>query len=623
MYCEIEVSVADPLERRYEDELTYIRHLANEFARERPKIADRLLLDRETSVSEDPHVERLIEAFAFLTARIRLKLDDEFSELTDALLGLLYPHYLAPIPSMSIVQFVLDPHQGKLTTGYTIPRHSKLYSRPVHDVPCRFRTGYPVTLWPLEVSAARFQTAPFDGKTVPPPRSADSPAMVRLELRTQGGTSLAELKLDRLRFFLSGDAVTVRTLYELIFNHVTQVVVRAGEGSAQPPSFVLGPDCLQPVGFDRDEGLLPYSNRSFAGYRLLSEYFAFPSKFLFFDLLGLERTAAAGWRDRLEVLLFLNRAPAELETRVKPETFRLGCCPIINLFAQDADPIHLTHTKHRYHVIPDVRAPNSMEVYSIDAVQSTSVETHETVDYQPFYSSKHGSDVSQQQTYWYARREASPRKGDAGTEMYLSLVDLNFDPALPPTEVLTLQTTCSNRDLPDALRSAGGENWGFQLEGQAPLRQIVPIVPPTATARVPMEQGRWRLISHLSLNHLSIVGNEDGADALREILKLYDFADTKASAQQIAGIVAVSHRRAVAPISDGSGPGFCRGIEVTIEFDEEKFAGSGVFLFATVLERFLGLYTSLNSATRLVARTKQSEGYFKRWPFRTGDKTLV
>src|SRR5438874_269950 len=221
--------MADDLLTYYNRELAYFRQMGAEFAGKYPKIASRLLL--ETDRSEDPHLERLIQAFAFLTARIQHKIDDEFPELTDALLGVLYPHYLAPIPSLSIVQFQLDPDQGKLTTGHTIPRGSKLFSRPVQDVPCRFRTAYPVTLWPIEIVSARFQTAPFGGNTVPPARSSEAPALIRIELRALGGMSFSELKLDQLRFFLSGDDQTTRTLYELIFNHVTQVMIRAGSAT--------------------------------------------------------------------------------------------------------------------------------------------------------------------------------------------------------------------------------------------------------------------------------------------------------------------------------------------------------------------------------------------------------
>jgi type VI secretion system protein ImpG len=261
-----------------------------------------------------------------------------------------------------------------------------------------------------------------------------------------------------------------------------------------------------------------------------------------------------------------------------------------------------------------------MEVYSIDSVQSTNLETQQTIDYQPVYAFKHASDAEGQKAYWQMIRRPSVRQNDQGTEVFLSLVDLDFEPRRPPAEVLMVRTTCTNRDLPKDLRAAGGEDWGFQLEAVAPCRKIVPIVAPTSPARLPPEEYRWRLLSHLALNHLSISDAEDGAAALREVLKVYDYASTAVSRQHIDGIESVSSRRKVAPISDGLGRGFCRGIEITIEFDEEKYAGSGVFLFASVLERFLALYASINSVTRLAARLKQREGFLKQWPFRAGDQ---
>ena len=612
----------NPLDAYYESELSYLRQLGAEFARERPKIADRLLLDRETGKSTDPHVERLLEAFAFLTARVQLKLNDEFPEVAEALLETLYPHYLAPFPSMSVVEFEVDPARGKLPQGFTIARGSKLFSREVRGTPCRFRTAYPVTLWPLTVAQARYQTAPFGKDVTVPPGAEKAKAMLRLELRTGGGASLAELQLKNLRFFLHGDETLVQALYEQIFNRTLQVVARGG-AAPDDPSRVLGPGALKPVGFERDEGLVPYPNRSFLGYRLLTEYFCFPSKFLFVDVVGLDALARKPLKDRLEILLFFDRAAPNLESQVSAESFRLGCTPAVNLFEQQADPIRLTHAKTEYQVLPDVRSHSAMEVYSIDSVESSNLQTHEQIVYQPIHAFKHGADGGARQAYWRMVRRPSVRQNDRGTEAFLSLIDTAFEPCLPPAEVLMVRTTCTNRDLPKDLRTAGGADWGFQLEGAAPCKRIVPIVAPTAPARLQFDQLRWRLLSHLALNHLSITDAEDGAAALREILAVYDFAGTAVSRQHIEGIAGVASRRKVAPISDGLGQGFCRGVEITIEFDEEKYAGGGLFLFAAVLERFLGLYASLNSVTRLEARLKQRDECLKRWPFRAGEQTLL
>jgi type VI secretion system protein ImpG len=596
----------------YERELSFLRHMGAEFAAKYPKIASRLLLEAEKC--EDPHVERLIQAFAFLAARVRLKLDDEFPEITEALLNVLYPHYLAPLPSMSIVQFVLDPDQGNLTSGHRISRGARLYSQAVNGSPCRFRTCYPVTLWPLEVAVAQFEAPDRVNRA---PKAA---AALRLEIRCLGGATFSELDLDSLRFFLQGESQLVYALYELLFNNVRQVQLRPLGQQQNGNPIVLPPRCLRSVGFGPDEGLLPYTPRSFLGYRLLQEYFAFPEKFLFFDLCELNRATQAKFRDGMEVWIFFDKPP-RLEQLISADTFRLGCAPVVNLFEQIAEPIRITHAETEYRVIPDVGRQNMTEVYSVDSVVNTSPYLSETVAFEPFYSFKHAVDREQQQAFWYAVRRPSPKKGDAGTEVYLSLVDLNFRPTLPPVETLTVHITCTNRDLPGRL-PFGGDRGDFELEGAAPLARIRCLKKPTETARPPLRRGaQWRLISHLSLNYLSL--SEGGREPLQEILKLYDFSDSSVIQQQIAGITNVTSKRTVGRPASMPWNGFCRGIEVSIEFDEEKYIGSGVFLFAAVLEKFLGLYASLNSFTQLVAWTKQREEPLKQWPPRAGEQILL
>jgi type VI secretion system protein ImpG len=605
----------DELLTYYERELSYLRQIGAEFAAKYPKIAGRLQL--EADKSEDPHVERLIQAFAFLTARVHHKIDDEFPEITDALLSVLYPHYLAPIPSMAIVQFVPDPEQGKLTSGHHIQQGSVLYSQPVGGTSCRFRTCSSVTLWPIEVTSARFEEP---GRPAP----SQTRTVLRLSLRCLGGTALPELALDRLRFFLHGESSLAYALYELLCNHTCQVQLCPPAGPNERQPIVLSPSCLYPVGFGHDEGLLPYSPRSFLGYRLLQEYFTFPQKFLFLELGELHRAVQAGWREGLDVLLFLDRAP-RLEQPIHADTFRLGCTPIINLFQQIAEPIRVSHAQTEYRVIPDVRRQGTTEVYSIDAVTCTAPHLQEPLDVQPFYSLRHAAEHVQQQAFWYASRRPSQRKDDAGTEVYLSLVNLAFEPTLPAADTLTVHVTCTNRDLAGKLPFGGGERrerQDFQLEGAAPLAQIRCLTKPTETGRSPQRRGaQWRLISHLSLNYLSIC--EGGREALQEILQLYDFSDSAVVRQHIAGITNVTSRRVIGRPASMPWNGFCRGLEVTVEFDEEKYVGSGVFLFASVLEKFFGLYTSLNSFTQMIARTQQREEPLKRWPPRAGEQILL
>jgi type VI secretion system protein ImpG len=293
----------------------------------------------------------------------------------------------------------------------------------------------------------------------------------------------------------------------------------------------------------------------------------------------------------------------------------------VNLFEQIAEPIRLNQAQTEYRVIPNIRNQQATEVYAVNAVTSISPHLPEPVDYQPFYSFKHAVDATQQHAFWHATRRPSPKKGDNGTEVYLCLVDLHFRPTLSASETLTVRVTCTNRDLPGKL-PFGGDRGDFEIEGAAPLSRIRCLKKPTETLRPPLRRGaQWRLISHLALNYLSIC--EGGREALQEILKLYDVADSAVIRQQIAGITNVTSRRVVSRPAAMPWNGFCRGLEVTVQFDEEKYVGSGVFLFASVLEKFLGLYTSLNSFTQLVAVTRQRQEPLKRWPPRAGEQILL
>lgn len=604
--------MADELLPYYERELSFLRQLGGEFAAKYPKIAGRLLLQKDKC--EDPHVERLLEAFALLAARVHLRIDEDLPEIAEALLSVLYPHYLAPIPSMAIVQFESDPDQAQLTTGYRIDRGATLFSRPVNGYKCRFRTSYSVTLWPLEVSAVQLDTPGRLGLPI------SATQVLRLELSRVGRGSLADLKgLDRLKFYIDGESQLVASVYEALFNNVREVHMRAVGGQDQSSLEALPLDCLAAAGFGPDENVLPYPDRSLDPYRLLHEYFSFQEKFHFVELSGLDRVNRAAGTERLEIVLVMKQ-PVQLEQPLGPDNLRLGCTPIVNLFPQRAEPIRVDQTATEYRVVPDVRRQGSLEVYAIDSVSGSRPDASDPVRYQPFYSIQHAWAHEPARAYWHAHRRPSQKRLDPGTEVYLSLVDMGFRPTQAPSETLVVDTWCTNRDLPGKLPidGAGGE---FQLEGAAPVRQIRCLTKPTESIRPPLRsQVQWRLISHLSLNYLSI---SDGPEPLQEILRLYDFSNRTTVQQRIAGITKLSTRRVVARPESMVWDGFCRGVEIEMEFDEEKYVGMGLFLFASVLERFLGLYASLNSFVQLVARTKQREEPLRRWPPRIGDRILL
>jgi len=641
------VRVTDELLDYYSRELVFLRDMGDHFARAQPAVAGLLALS--AGRCEDPHVERLMQAFALLTARIRKKLDDQFPEITNALLEVAYPHYLRPLPSATVVQFEGSGDPTKTAEGRTVPRGTALTSAvEVEGVRCRFRTAFPVTLWPITVEAATL--AP--DRVVVSGRPADAVGLLKLTLRCHAPGGWASLKgLDSLRFHLDGGEPVASILHEALFNRLCAVWI-AGE-TEEGGSFrrALPRSAVKPVGFGEDEALYPYPGRSFPGYRILQEFFAFPRKFQFFDLalnetfegtgapLAAEKPGAA-----LEVFLWLDSAP-RAEVSVRPTNFRLGCTPAVNLFSWVPEPIPLTHLRTEYPIIPSVEHPTGFEVYSVDRVVSSGSFLDEAHEFQPFYAMRHGPREDDRDAFWFASRQSSPI--DGGTELSLSFVDSRFDPFRPAVDKVTAYLTCTNRNLPGRL-PFGGERGYLEPEAESSAGRARLLMQPTETMRPPIGRAvQWRLISQLSLNHLSLLPGDPsggaGAEALRELLALYNFPSgddrvDEANAKMIQGVLEVSHERVAArvaypdPEGDSAGPSargrrlmgkpLSLGLEVRLVMDDDAFPGARAYLLAAVLDRFLGSYVGINGFTRLVATTKQRRGTW-RWPARSGDRMLI
>jgi type VI secretion system protein ImpG len=609
----------DDLLYYYERELAFLRRTGAEFGKRYPKVASRLQL--EPTKCDDPHVERLLEGFAFLAARVKLKIDDDFSEFGEALLAMTYPHYTRPTPSMSIVEFGLDPEQGKLTSGLTIPGKAPLLARPAGGTRCQFMTCYDTTLWPLTVDAARW-VAPHELQ--PPVRATEVVAAMRIELHCLPDVTFGELELDTLRFYLNAEANLASTLYELLLNSCSRILLRDPSDPSRDP-ISLPPSALAPVGFGVDEGMLPTPRRSFLGYRLLQEYFTFPEKFYFLDLSGFERARAAGFGDRLEVVFLISsfersdRRPI-LESGVSKDVIRLGCSPIVNLFPKTSEPISLTQRKQDYLIVPDARRRETTGIFSIEEVTGVSPGAPEPLRYEPLYSFRHGGESSGR-LYWMAKREPVKWRPDEGMDYWVSFVDRSGRTVHPDLDAATARLLCHNGALPSRL-PFGDPAGDFEMPGGGPITMIRTLVKPTVPLDPPLGKAQlWRLTSQLSLNYVSLV--EGGVDALRELLQLHNFPDLPSGDKQVRGIVGVEPGPAYARIESEHGLTFARGHRIEIEFDEEHFTGGGVYLMASVLERFLGLYVSLNSFTVLAARTRQRKELLREWPPRSGAKALL
>ena len=627
--------IREDLLNYYERELTYIRQMGTEWAKKYPKLAGRLLMEPDRC--EDPHVERLLEGFALLAARVHLKINDDFPEISSALLDVLFPHYIRPVPSMTVVECQLDPEQGKLTAGLRIPAGSVLQSSRFNGITCKFRTAYDATIWPFQVRSATFRSS--EG-LFQPAGAGTATAALNVQLECMPDIFFHKLDLKSLRFYLSGESNIVGSLYELLFNNCIAVTARDADKPNSKPVVLFDSSLgsaspLRPVGFEENEGILPYSGRSFLGFRLLQEYFTFPEKFFFVDLQSLQSLQSQNFGGKCELAFLFSRFERPeryqtLELGVSVNTVKLGCAPAINLFSQTAEPIRADGSKFEYPIIPDLRRQSATEIYSIDEVTGQDARTRALVDYRPFFALSHNG-TEEGTKFWHAVRKASELHEDAPTEMFLSVVDMSEQPVQLDATAITVRCTCTNGNLPSKLPIAAqnesqrerSESGDFSLEGYPAVNKIFALRRPTATFRPPLGKAMlWQLISQLSLNYLSLV--DRGKDALQEILRLYNFSDALHLRNQINSITAIQSRRHYALVtSDEGGASFARGTRVEMDIDEVHFAGENVFLFCSVVERFLAHYVSMNSFSQLTASSRQRKEMIRAWPPRSGNQILM
>ncbi len=607
----------------YESELGFLRRYSREFSERYPKIAGRLLMGGE--MCEDPHIERMIQAFALLNARVAKRLDDDYPEFTEALFEVLYPHYLQPFPSCSIVQMDYAAAASQLTGAIRIERGTRLASRKVRGADCIFRSAYPVTVAPVLLPAAAFAAILEAPAAVRLPPGAGAGIAITLAGSTPQA-ALRQLGLGRLRVFIDGEPSFCAALRDALFMRSVSAWAEDGDSGRW---IALDAVPLHPAGFDEDDALIDFPARSHAAYRLLTEYFSFPEKFNFLDIDtdALLARLPAGCRSvTLHLALAGVRADSNLARMLgtlSAANLRLGCTPVVNLFKRRGEPIRLTHASASYPVVADARRAYAFEVMSIDAVNLVrqTPQGESIVAFRPFYSLRHGQTPERNGHYWVMRRDQMVARQSPGYETEISIVDIDFDPAAIETDTLSLELTCTNRDLP-ALLPWGQLGGDLFMEGGARAGAVVFLRKPTPSQRFERGGGaHWRLISHLSLNHLSLSGG--GVEALREMLAMYDLPRSPASQRQIGGIEAVAYKAVNAWLAGNPFACLARGMEVRLTIDEEAFVGSGIHAFAHVIERFLGLYVHANSFTQLVVVSSKTGQELLKCKPRSGDSSLL
>ena len=634
----------DPrLLRLYSDELSHLRDVGAEFAREFPKIAARLGV--EGMEVTDPYVERLLEGFAFLTARVQLKLEAEQPRLIAHLLEATYPNFLAPLPSMMVARFGVDPADPNLVRGHAVPRGSALTSEIARgqDTHCEFTTAHEVMLWPIELASVQYFSFAPDLAAAKLPQLLGTRGGLRIRLRCGGGLRFDQIGLDCLSFYISASDDVAFRLHELVLGASSGTLVRAESAAgaaAVSATQWRGSDSVRPVGFGADEALLPESLRAFSGYRLLQEVAAMPQRLLFFEIRDLAERLRRVESAEVEIVVLLSRGDAGLEPVVDVGSLALFCTPAINLFKKRLDRIQVNTGSWEHHVVPDRTRPMDYEVHSIVSVTGFGTGRVAQQEFDPLYATYHDEMPpadGEAHGYFTVRREPrllssrqkqhGARSSYIGEEVFLSLVDPRHAPYRDDVRQLSVTAWTTNRDLPTLLPVAaandGAPSW--RLESPGPVGRVDVLRGPTRpVTRRPVGQLGWSFVNHLTLNHLALVGEtpQHAAAALRTMLGLYAPPEDSGWARQVEGVHGLEVRSVVRRLPFKGPLTFGTGVEIVLELDELAFQGTSAFLFASVLERFFARHAAINSFTQLTLKTAQ-RGTVMRWPPRIGMREIL
>lgn len=571
----------------YEQELQNLRELAVEFSKVHPAAAPML-----SGPSADPDVERLLEGVAFLSGLLNKKLQDDFPEFTQALMGVVFPHYIRPIPSASIVVFSPKP---SLKETVHVPKGTSVAAKPVDGTSCIFKTCLDLEVHPLRLVSARWVEL----------NARSGQVRVSLEL---AGLELSKWNPKRLGFFLGGSYSQSADLYLMFTRYLRQVVFKSSEDGGE---FSLAPDCIKPVGFDVDNDLLLYPPQSFSGFRLLHEYFIFPHKFLFLELTGWEKWTKRGKGSAFEIIFDFNIPPFAVH-RVNQDTFILNATPVINIFRHEAEPVLFDHRLEKVRVRPSGSNRDHYQVFSVDKVtaQVQGSTRRKEYDSLELFKSKAGGAAFQMM------RSLSPVTNTPEAILYLSYPSNGAEPV---KETISMSLTCTNGDLPERLKSG---DICMPTSDSPELLNFFNIIPPTSPIDPPSgENITWRFLSHLMLNFLSIADK----DNLKDLLQLYVFPESRDRAKVAANLKRIESIQdfQIRPSDRLTAGIMTRGQALELTARSDHFAGPGDFhVFGSVLDLFLGVYSSLNVFTQFSLKESLS-GEITRWPARIGRRPLL
>lgn len=593
------------LREYYQSELAYLRKSGVEFARQYPGIAGRLELGADST--PDPFTERLIESFAWLTGRIRHSISARIPQVSATLLGALYPNFTAPVPPMSIAELTPDSRRPELTEGVIVPQGTPLEctwtKQGGEEIPIKWRTAWPVTLYPIRVFQVDFQPAGRYGF-----HKALSVLRIRLQCEME---SFEQCDIKTLRFFLFGDRFETFAVYEKVLMHQLGLGLVNPDGEDDTKTILLDRENIQAAGLTPEEFVLPGERYTIPAYQLVQEYFAFPERFLYFDFpidlqKHVSKLAKDGSMKRLDVLIPLETASTGLS--VSSDMFRLYTTPIVNLFEKISEPLDLDEMRSEYRLLPDARRNASTEIHTVDSVSMIDPENGDTLAVEPFFSPRFEEKTNKPKSFWIMERTPSAA-GLPGTDVWLRFVDSVFNPTRVESRTVFAKLLCTNRFL--AAEIAAGTR--LLSEREIPTTAVSLLMKPTVPQAPPMDgESLWMLISHLSLNYLSLEG-ENAAAVLREILRLYIPRESTALMRQLQGVRNLETKPIVRRMGTTPWRGFVRGLGIELTLDDACFPGGSPYLFAEVMNSFFRLYAGINTPTQLSWKRTVGNEIRKQW----------
>ena len=603
----------DRLYEIYEQELAVLRNQASEFGEMYPKIAGELRLG--ANKLEDPQVAMLMESVAFLNSRLRLKLDDEFPEICETYLNILYPHYLAPIPSISLVHFFNRPDVSLAPEGILIPRHSKLRTILNQQTECLFQTTQDLRVWPCSVEDVAFLRPPYPDNIGISDNSFHS--ILKISLNSPR-LSFGEYIDFNPSFFWTGAVNIGQCVLSMILYECKDVWIVTPEKSIKLDLKNIIQKC-----FEKETGILPYSERSFDGFRILTEFFAFPEKFLSFNLNLANLPEITG--NQLDIYFGFESTPgANTEKMINKNSFKTGCTPIVNLFEKRLEPLNLEENKKEYCLFPDITNKTSTTIHTVKELRIINPGGRVTMIPEVF---SFLPEEIENMGNWTCCRKA-PGTGDAGIldapQMFINLVDFDED-ILSGGGVLDVKAICSNGMLPSMLPFGNGEPKITFLDPDPSLSDPTMIFPPSRPCHDHLssrESFRWKLISHLLLNHISLSEGKNATVALKKIIDLYNFSSSPSNSKFVESIHSISTRPTITKSTKITGI-ILQGTEVFIEFKIGIIDKYSIFQFGAILEKFLSLYVDAFSFIKLTIKYAGESKTLYSWPVRIGEKSDI